>query len=234
MGKIKQGILGGFKGKVGTVIGASWNGIAYMKGLPQSQKDPKTAAQMRQRTFFREVQNLVGQLTAEQQKFLIPETPQGMTRRNMLAKQLAEDPVVTDDNKTVDLANLKTIGDAPTADLPDVTVSADTLEGSSVLKMQWAAENDWRSTHGDEYPTIFVANVTQRKIFLVNSTTVVGASGEASFTVPLAAYGEATDTFSGFMLSTGRKVYMVGFGTLGVVTRPARRGRNPRTGKPNV
>ena len=234
MGKIKQGILGGFKGKVGTVIGASWNGIAYMKGLPQSQKDPKTAAQMRQRTFFREVQNLVGQLTAEQQRFLIPETPQGMTRRNMLAKQLAEDPVVTDDSKTVDLANLKTIGDAPTADLPDVTVTADTLEGSPVLKMQWAAENDWRSTHGDEYPTIFVANVTQRKIFLVNSTTVVGASGEASFTVPLAAYGEATDTFSGFMLSTGRKVYMVGFGTLGVVTRPARRGRNPRTGKPNV
>ena len=234
MGKIKQGILGGFKGKVGTVIGASWNGIAYMKGLPQSQKDPKTAAQMRQRTFFREVQNLVGQLTAEQQKFLIPETPQGMTRRNMLAKQLAEDPVVTDDNKTVDLANLKTIGDAPTADLPDVTVSADTLEGSPVLKMQWDADNDWRSTHADEYPTIFVANVTQRKIFLVNSTAAVGASGEAGFTVPLAAYGEATDTFSGFMLSTGRKVYMVGFGTLGVVTRPARQGRNPRTGKPNV
>ncbi len=133
MGKIKQGILGGFKGKVGTVIGASWNGIAYMKGLPQSQKDPKSAAQMRQRAFFREVQNLVGQLTAEQQKFLIPETPQGMTRRNMLAKQLAEDPVVTDDSKAVDLANLKTIGDAPTADLPDVTVSADTLEGSPVL-----------------------------------------------------------------------------------------------------
>ena len=222
MGKIKQGILGGFKGKVGTVIGASWNGIAYMKGLPQSQKDPKSAAQMRQRTFFREVQNLVGQLTAEQQRFLIPETPQGMTRRNMLAKQLAEDPVVTDDSKTVDLANLKTIGDAPTADLPDVTVTADTLEGSPVLKMQWDTENDWRSTHGDEYPTIFVANVTQRKIFLVNSTAVVGVSGEASFTVPLAAYGEATDTFSGFMLSTGRKIYLVGFGTLGVVNRPAR------------
>ena len=52
MGKIKQGILGGFKGKVGTVIGSSWNGIAYMKGLPQSQKDPKTPAQVAQRNFF--------------------------------------------------------------------------------------------------------------------------------------------------------------------------------------
>ena len=84
MGKIKQGILGGFKGKVGTVIGASWNGIAYMKGLPQSQKDPKTAAQVAQRSFFREVQDLVDQLTAEQLAFLFPSAPSGMTRRKPL------------------------------------------------------------------------------------------------------------------------------------------------------
>ena len=230
MGKIKQGILGGFKGKVGTVIGASWNGIAYMKGLPQSQKDPKTAAQMAQRAFFKEIQDLVGQLSAEQQIFLIPSTPQGMTRRKMLVKQLAEDPVVTADSKSVNLAELATIGNAPTADLPDVTVSADNVEGSDVLKMQWDTDNDWRNAHADEYPTIFVANVTKKKIFLVNSTAVVGTSGEANFTVPLAAYGEASDEFSGFMLGTGRKIYLVGFGTLAVAKRPARQGRNPRTG----
>ena len=66
MGKIKQGILGGFKGKVGTVIGASWNGIAYMRGLAQSVKNPKTAAQLQQRAFFKDLQGLVGQLTDEQ------------------------------------------------------------------------------------------------------------------------------------------------------------------------
>ena len=60
MGKIKQGILGGFKGKVGTVIGSSWNGIAYMRGLAQSVKNPKTAAQTTQRGFFREVLDIVG------------------------------------------------------------------------------------------------------------------------------------------------------------------------------
>ena len=222
MGKIKQGILGGFKGKVGTVIGASWNGIAYMKGLPQSQKDPKTAAQMAQRAFFKEIQDLVGQLTAEQLLFLIPTTPQGMTRRNMLAKQLAEDPVVTADSKAVNLTDLKTIGNAPTADLPDVTVSADNVEGSDVLKMHWDTDNDWRNAHADEYPTIFVANVTKKKIFLVNSTAVVGASGEAGFTVPLAAYGETSDEFNGFMLSTGAVTAPHGYGTLSVATRPER------------
>ena len=96
MGKIKQGILGGFKGKVGTVIGASWNGIAYMRGLPQSVRNPKTAAQEAQRAFFREVQDLAGQLTIEQQLFLFPTSPSGMTRRNALVKQLADSEAGSD------------------------------------------------------------------------------------------------------------------------------------------
>ena len=218
MGKIKQGILGGFKGKVGTVIGASWNGIAYMKGLPQSQKDPKTAAQMAQRAFFKEIQDLVGQLSAEQQIFLIPSTPQGMTRRNMLVKQLAEDPVVTADSKSVNLAELATIGNAPTAALPKVNVTT----SLSILVISWDEENDWRTAHANEYPTIFVANVTQKKIFLLHSTVVIGASGEQAFNADIAAYGEASDEFGGFMLSTGAVSAPHGYGTLSVATRPER------------
>ena len=218
MGKIKQGILGGFKGKVGTVIGASWNGIAYMKGLPQSQKDPKTAAQMAQRAFFKEIQDLVGQLSAEQQIFLIPSTPQGMTRRNMLVKQLAEDPVVTADSKSVNLAELATIGNAPTAALPKVNVTTSLFN----LVISWDEENDWRTAHANEYPTIFVANVTQKKIFLVHSTVVIGASGEQAFNADIAAYGEASDEFGGFMLSTGAVTAPHGYGTLSVATRPER------------
>lgn len=38
MGTIKQGILGGFSGKVGTVIGGSWKGISYMRLQAQSIK----------------------------------------------------------------------------------------------------------------------------------------------------------------------------------------------------
>jgi hypothetical protein len=218
MGKIKQGILGGFKGKVGTVVGASWNGIAYMKGLPQSQKDPKTAAQMAQRAFFKEIQDLVGQLSAEQQIFLIPSTPQGMTRRNMLVKQLAEDPVVTADSKSVNLAELATIGNAPTAALPKVNITT----SLSNLVISWDEENDWRTAHANEYPTIFVANVTQKKIFLVHSTVVIGASGEQAFNADIAAYGEASDEFGGFMLSTGAVTAPHGYGTLSVATRPER------------
>lgn len=52
MGTIKKGILGGFSGKVGTVIGGSWKGISYMRSIPQSVKNPRTVGQVSQRTKF--------------------------------------------------------------------------------------------------------------------------------------------------------------------------------------
>lgn len=52
MGTIKQGILGGFSGKVGTVIGGSWKGISYMRGQAQNIKNPRTDGQMSQRAKF--------------------------------------------------------------------------------------------------------------------------------------------------------------------------------------
>lgn len=55
MGTIKQGILGGFNGKVGTVIGSSWKGITYMRSRAQHVKNPRTAGQVYSRTAFKAV-----------------------------------------------------------------------------------------------------------------------------------------------------------------------------------
>ena len=49
MGTINQGILGGFSGKVGAVIGSSWKGISVMRGIPAHVANPKTDAQIAQR-----------------------------------------------------------------------------------------------------------------------------------------------------------------------------------------
>ena len=49
MGVIKQGILGGFSGKVANVVGSSWKGIAVIKSLPLSVANPNTAGQQAQR-----------------------------------------------------------------------------------------------------------------------------------------------------------------------------------------
>ena len=49
MAKIGQGILGPFSGKVGTVIGSSWNGIPYIKSKATTFHDAKTPAQLAHR-----------------------------------------------------------------------------------------------------------------------------------------------------------------------------------------
>lgn len=59
MGKIKQGILGGFNGTTGSVVGASWKGIAYMRGKAQSIKNPRTDSQQLNRTLFGQVSDFM-------------------------------------------------------------------------------------------------------------------------------------------------------------------------------
>lgn len=52
MSKIKKGILGGFSGKVGNVVGAFWKGKAVMRSLPGSVHQPETTGQMAVRQRF--------------------------------------------------------------------------------------------------------------------------------------------------------------------------------------
>ena len=61
MGTIKQGVLGGFSGKVGTVVGASWKGTAYMRGQATHVKNPRTPKQIEQRTKMEFARNFLQQ-----------------------------------------------------------------------------------------------------------------------------------------------------------------------------
>jgi len=52
MGTIRKGVLGGFSGKVGTVVGSSWKGVSFMRSLPGKVKDPRTLLQLNHRRFI--------------------------------------------------------------------------------------------------------------------------------------------------------------------------------------
>lgn len=58
MAIIKQGILGGLSGKIGSVVGSSWKGRAILKALPLSVANPRSEGQVSQRTSF----SLISQL----------------------------------------------------------------------------------------------------------------------------------------------------------------------------
>lgn len=63
MARIKRGILGGVRGKVGTVAGSNWNGINYVRALPEHYKDSKTFKQLNQRSKFMFTLNFHQQFT---------------------------------------------------------------------------------------------------------------------------------------------------------------------------
>jgi len=64
MAHIRKGILGGFSGKVGTVIGSSWRNTSYMRSLPKNVRNPQTLGQRTQRAKFALVVALMRPLVA--------------------------------------------------------------------------------------------------------------------------------------------------------------------------
>lgn len=60
MAILKQGIMGGYSKKLGGTIGTSWKGIAVVRTPAQSITNPRTAAQISNRTNFK-MWALVGQ-----------------------------------------------------------------------------------------------------------------------------------------------------------------------------
>ena len=55
MGVINRGILGGFRKKVGPVVGSSWKGIDVIKSKPASVANPNTPEQQEQRNAMRAI-----------------------------------------------------------------------------------------------------------------------------------------------------------------------------------
>ena len=223
MGKIKQGILGGFRGTVGTVVGSSWNGIAYMKGKPQSVKNPKTAAQLQQRAYFKDLQGLVGQLTDEQLQSLFPTVMRGMTRRNMLTRQLAAAAAVTDDVKAVDLAQLEGIGNGERIDSPMLESLVSEIDGALAIYAEAAAAE----AIGKPAEANFIAvayNVTKRKIGVFNTDVTDPSLGVS---VPVGNWAEEGDSVRFYLTyaAKGENVYLRGFGSFIIKTRAEKVGR---------
>lgn len=64
MAKIPDGILSGFRGKIGPIVGSKRHGKYYIRSQPSSIKDPKSPKQLLQRNRMELVSPLAGSLDA--------------------------------------------------------------------------------------------------------------------------------------------------------------------------
>lgn len=86
MAIIKQGILGGFKKKIGSVVGSSWKGLATMRSLPLSVANPRTAAQVSNRDRFKACAEFASLILASVIKPLMDRFAGQMSGYNLFTK----------------------------------------------------------------------------------------------------------------------------------------------------
>jgi len=135
MAKINQGILGGFSGKVGGIVGSSWKGIAVMKAKPLSVANPKTAGQVTQRKKFASVQQLGSKLLTTVVKPLFDHEAQRMSGYNMFNQLNIED--VRNNGKI----NLSKVMIAPKDEAESLKAKLEEVGADVELKITWDASD---------------------------------------------------------------------------------------------
>lgn len=197
MSTINQGILGGFSGKVGTVIGGSWNGIAYMRGIPTSVSNPRTPAQLNQRARFATVI-----------KFLQPLTPfLRVGFKNQAIKMSAFNAAMSYTVKNAIIGTYPTFeidyskalvsrGNLPGALNPEIS---STLAGE--IEFAWEANSSDTNAMDDDKVMLVVYNPTkQQAVTTVSGNTRI--SGTQSITLPSSFTGDEVQCYISFQNAT--------------------------------
>lgn len=227
MAKVQNPVIGRSKGSAGGMTFAKNHDKNVMRAKAFEVSNPKTAAQVNQRTYFAKLSGVVASFTPDQLHFLFPSKPKAMSRRNALSKQLAEDVTTDNGQKVVDFANIDTIGNAKTMDFGTTTC---TQAGTTISVGLDASVKAMTDLQPYEFCAALVnETLGQMALPLVSNTVENG-----TLSIPAPAGWLATHVIHAIPLitnHTGSRISSVGFGTMGVNERPARKGRNPRTGQ---
>ena len=178
---------------------------------------------MQQRNFFKELQGLVSQLSDEQLVSLFPSVTRGMTRRNMLTRQISACADFVDDVKTVDLSTLEGIGNGERINSPMLESLVTVTDGMNSIHADAAAAE--AIVKPAEANFIAVAyNITQKRIGVFNTEVTDPSQGVS---VPVGNWGEEGDSVRFYLTyaSKGENVYLRGFGSFIIKTRPEKVGR---------
>ena len=201
MGVIKQGILGPFSGKVGTVVGAIWKGIGTIRALPASVSNPRTEGQVNQRTkFSAALEFLQPSLAFIQQGFRF--YAKGMSAFNAAQSYVLKNAITgTAPNFTVDYAT--------------ALVSRGKLEGVSTgaaselaldLTVTWADNQELGNARPDDKVMLLVYNPAKGESHIVLDDPAVRETATLTTTLPAHYSGDTVQVYLAFQAADGSMV----------------------------
>ena len=189
MGKIKQGILGGFSGKVGPVIGSSWKGKAVMKAQALSYNDRNSEQQQQQRMKFgligKFVSSIIGFVNVGFRKRAV-----GMTAPNAAVSCNIDTAITgTWPNYQLDYT-LTLVSDGP-VDLP---YSPNATADGTTLSLTWADNSGMGNAETGDKVMVLVYNPTKNQT-IYNTSLAERNERNATLTLPTAWTGDTVNVW---------------------------------------
>lgn len=201
MGKINQGILGGFSGKVGNVIGGNWKGIDYMRVKPANVANPQTEGQVNQRIKFSTVlqflQPLKDFIKVGYKNYAIK-----MTQFNSAMSYILKNAVIgTYPNFTIDYANAL----ISRGSLAGVLNGAVASSAVGAVEFTWGDNTSESNASATDKVMILAYNSTKGEAVFVTGGAARSV-GSQTLTVPDDFSGDSVKCFIAFLSEDGLTV----------------------------
>jgi len=202
MGTYKKGILGFIRGRVGNVVGAVWNGIHYLKSLPDVSPDRKpTAAQLNQQLIFALVVGFLRPLKVllniGYQTFTKGTTPVNAATGYHLKHAITG----VSPNYVIDYPKVVfSVGNLEEPQMAGVTTG-----GTAKIDFDWAGLVNADEGAATDRATFLVYNPTLKKYVSVRDVAA-RSSMAFSLTVPAAWIGHDVHCYMAFTSLDGKKV----------------------------
>lgn len=188
MAKLWQGLLGGVSGKVGNLVGSSWKGIPVIKSKPLSVSNPRTSAQIAQRSKMALLVSMAKILLSIIIKPLWDRFAQQESGYNAFLRE-----------------NMGAITGAGTIDHTKLVISKGKMAATAISNWALLSSNTqfnitWPTTLLDSYQlatdhAYIVALHPDGTIFAVSGGTVARSVGTATFAVLPGKYDSEQDVF---------------------------------------
>lgn len=200
MGKAKNGIFGNVRGKVGNVIGSSWKDVYYFKSRPQKVSNPRTAKQMKQRSKFSLVQQMIS-ATIEVIRVGFKHMQTGSTSayNEATSYNMLNAMKETEKGHEIDYEKFMIArGDLEIAN--DVSVEMD----GSELRFYWDTTPHGNASEHDQ--AILVAYNPEMKTSVYDLSAAKRRAGEGYVTIPEFWKGTTIETYLAFNRDDGSMV----------------------------
>lgn len=196
MGSFKKGLMGGFSGKVGNLVGASWKSIDYMKSLPRKTSKAASGKQQMQQLRFALAVDFIRPISALVTQGYQSEAKAKVTGYNVAVSQVLRDAIGgTFPNYHIDYSKVK----ISRGTLPRGTNFVAQSKQSNTIDLTWKDNTaDEKLAHTDDELMLLIFNPAKNRYIFQDDVAKRG-DGHLLREVPTDFSGDMVHVYAAFV-----------------------------------